>query len=125
MDESFEERRRREFAAQIFSDGFDFTSVDHSLKSHPFVSEAKRRKVKVRKINIKKMAKHIRAARKAKRWSMNDAALRTGPKGNQVIPEQYWSKYENGRAVPSGKTLFVMAQVLEVSADYLIGLEEV
>ncbi len=40
------------------------------------------------------------------------------------VSKQCISDYKSGKSVPSIDTLFLLCRYLEVSADYLLGLEE-
>jgi transcriptional regulator with XRE-family HTH domain len=76
--------------------------------------------VKTKTFDADRCAKAIRKARLAKGWSMRVAAKQT----NDVIPEHYWSKWENAHATPSVPFLFMVAQLLETPADVLMGLRK-
>ena len=40
------------------------------------------------------------------------------------VSKQCISDYKSGKSVPSIETLFLLCQVLDVSADYLLGLSD-
>jgi len=60
-------------------------------------------------------AKTITQLRKAKNWSQNDLASKTG------ISQVMVGKYERGEASPSIEVAKNIADVFEVSLDYLVG----
>lgn len=63
----------------------------------------------------KKLGKRLRAARDAKGWTQSEAAEHTG------ISKESLSGYENGRERPPFERIVRIAEVYEVSLDYLAG----
>lgn len=61
----------------------------------------------------------LKQARESRQLSQEDLAIRAGVTKQQIY------RYENGTNVPSADVLKLIAQELEVSADYLIGLVDV
>jgi transcriptional regulator with XRE-family HTH domain len=62
-----------------------------------------------------KIGKIITELRKAKSWSQNDLAVKTG------ISQVMVGKYERDDAIPSIEVAKNMADAFEVSLDYLVG----
>lgn len=58
----------------------------------------------------------LKAAREARGWSQRELATACGFGDKQI-----W-RYENGESDPSAEHLTIIAKVLEVSTDYLVGL---
>lgn len=58
----------------------------------------------------------LRQFRELRGFSQDDLALRTG-----ISKKDIW-RYETGKSSPGSNSLTALAQVLEVSADYLLGL---
>ena len=71
-------------------------------------------------IDRKLVAERILAARHESGLSQRDLEWATAGR----LPAQYWSKWENGITAPAAPALFIVAQILGVSADWLLGLEE-
>jgi len=64
------------------------------------------------------LAKRIRSRRKTLQLNQESLAELIGTNQGQV------SKYENGDNVPSSEVLAALAQALETSADWLLGLSQ-
>jgi transcriptional regulator with XRE-family HTH domain len=64
------------------------------------------------------VGKRIQAARERKDWNQSDLARAVGR------ARQHLSLIEQGKQFPAVPLLRQIAQVLEVSTDYLLGLEE-
>jgi len=56
----------------------------------------------------------IKELRKSKGWSQEEFAAKIGIHGRHV------GKYENGKVLPNAETLIKIAEVFEVSTDYLL-----
>jgi transcriptional regulator with XRE-family HTH domain len=64
------------------------------------------------------VGKRIQAARERKDWNQSDLARALGK------ARQHISLLEQGKQFPAVPILLQIAQVLEVSTDYLLGLED-
>jgi transcriptional regulator with XRE-family HTH domain len=60
----------------------------------------------------------LKALREARGWSQRELALRCGLGDSQI------NKYETGMHDPSASYLKLIAEQLEVSTDYLLGLSD-
>lgn len=60
------------------------------------------------------VGERIKSLRKEKGWSQGELAEKVGADGRQI------SRYENGHITPSAEVLVKLAQVFEVSVDYLL-----
>ena len=56
----------------------------------------------------------IKVLRKEKKWAQSELAKKIGADGRQI------SRYENGKITPSVETVIKIAQIFEVSTDYLL-----
>jgi transcriptional regulator with XRE-family HTH domain len=63
------------------------------------------------------LSQRLRDARRSRSYTRFDLARKAGIRENYII------LYENGRRLPNLKNLQRIADALEVSADYLLGLE--
>ncbi|TCL63322.1 helix-turn-helix protein [Hydrogenispora ethanolica] len=61
----------------------------------------------------------IKKLRMERKWSQEFLAHKIG------VGQQYISKYEAGRMVPSSKTVDKLAEAFEVSTDFLISKEKI
>jgi len=61
-------------------------------------------------------AERLKVAREVKGWSQNNLAQKL-----EMNTAQIW-RYEAGKALPSADVLKRLAEILECSADYLLGL---
>jgi transcriptional regulator with XRE-family HTH domain len=60
------------------------------------------------------LGERIKALRKEKGWSQGELAEKVATDGRQI------SRYENGHITPSADVLVKLAQVFDVSVDYLL-----
>ena len=63
-----------------------------------------------------KISTALKRCRKSLKKSQNEVAASLG------IMQQSYYKYEAGRSVPSAAIIFKLAEIYNVSADYLLGL---
>ncbi len=56
----------------------------------------------------------IKTLRKERNWSQAELAEKIGADGRQI------SRYENGKITPSVETIVKIAQIFDVSTDYLL-----
>lgn len=62
--------------------------------------------------------------RKEKGWSLEDISKQCKQKYGVEINKGTWSKYENGLMDPSFTKIKMLAEIFNVSTDYLIGLTD-
>ena len=71
--------------------------------------------------NMQQCGQRIRTLRKAKHWRQQDLAVKAGIRTTHLI-----SNIERGeKATMQVETLLALAQALECSGDYLLGLSDV
>ncbi len=61
-----------------------------------------------------KFAQKLRILRKQNKWSQDELGQKVGIHGRHV------GKYENGQVMPNAETLIKIADVFDVSIDYLL-----
>jgi len=62
-------------------------------------------------------SKNLRERRLKKKLTQFELAIRSG------VPDRYISRYELGRSLPNTGHLRKLAEALDVTTDYLLGLE--
>ncbi len=72
----------------------------------------------MRDFDVSVMAKRIKELRNEKKLQQKELAEKIGVKQNSI------SRYESGIFVPSMEVLVHLAQVLDTTTDYLLGLTD-